>query len=184
MNDQITISLPSSLYPFQLTDLMSFEYERYTLQNVFTRITDSQREACVQLWLRNGVLPSQEAAWARTEQICYFITDTSSKELVGVNTLYQDRLQPSGPMFWMNRMFIDPQHRSGRLMITGTALMLCYARRSLSNQGPRGVVNINENRKLSRPGMARIFQRLGYQQIGRQHGNEILLFDFDRVSFS
>lgn len=183
MKDQKTISLPNALYPFELQDLMRFDHDGYTLHNVFTKISDAQRQACVELWLRNRVLPSAEAAWARTDQVCYFITNANNNELVGVNTLYQDSLQPGGATFWMNRMFLDPKARSGRLMITGTALMLCYAKTHLSDQGAGGVVNVNENRKLSRPGMAKIFQRLGYQKIGHQHGNEVLLFDFARINF-
>lgn len=177
------IFLPSSLYPFTLADIQKLKYGDFTLQNVFGVMTEEQRHACVNMWLRNNVLPSEQVAWQRTEQVCYFITESSTGKLVGVNTLYIDYLEQGGQAFYMNRMFIDPLYRSGRLMVTGTALMLCYAKSALAAQGLPGVINVNENRKLSRPGMAKIFQRLGYRKIGEQFGNEILLFEFANIDY-
>ena len=174
------IRLPSDLYPFRLSGLPQFHYGQYTLTNVFSRITKQQRQACVDLWTRNGVL-SQEQAWVRSAEVCYFITLTSSKKLIGVNTLYVGRVLSGGPQLYLNRMFIDPIYRNSRLMITGTAMMLCFAKTELEKNGMPGVVNINENRKLSRPGMGKIFSRLGYRKEGYQEGKEILYFEFEGI---
>jgi len=181
--DKIDINLPSGLYPFRLNDLAKFEYERYTLINVFQTITDEQRQACVDLWLRNRVIPNQQAAWQRSNQVCYFITETVSGDLIGVNTLYLDQLVANGARFYFNRMFIDPRFRNSRLMITGTAMMLCYARTHLAEKGIGGVVNINENTKLGRPGMRRIFDRLGYRKQGEQDGKDVLYFEFANINY-
>jgi len=174
------IQLPSSLFPFTLAQVDRLEYDSYTLQNVFQSISQEQREACLDLWSRNRIPMTDEAAWQRSSQVCYYITETSTDKLVGVNTLYLDTIN-SPQQYWMNRMFIDPAYRNSRLMITGTALMLCYAKLNLSSQGIPGVVNINENRKLSRKGMHRIFSRLGYRRQGELAGQEVLYFQFDRI---
>lgn len=182
--DRIQINLPSALYPFRTKDLPRLEFGSYTLQNVFQSITEEQRRACVELWLRNRVIPTEQAALQRSNQVCYFITDSASGQCVGVNTLYRDRLVANGPEFFFNRMFIDPDYRNSRLMITGTAMMLCYAKTRLAGLGVEGVININENTKLSRPGMNKIFTRLGYRSIGQQNGKEVLYFEFSRIHYT
>jgi len=68
-------------------------------------------------------------------------------------------------------------------MITGTAAMLCYAKYFLSDRGIPGIINVNENQKLSRSGMQRIFSRLGYQHYGWQNDKEVIFFEFDRVNY-
>ncbi len=182
MSDQeIEIYLPSALYPFKLADLPSFEFGAYTLKNVYQKITERQQYACVEMWLRNRVIPNEQAALERSKQVCYFITETASNKLIGVNTLYLGQVNQDGPQVYLNRMFIDPKFRDSRLMITGTAMMLAYAKTHLSDKGISGVVNINENRKLSRPGMNRIFDRLGYRKQGMKDGQVVLFYEFDRI---
>jgi hypothetical protein len=177
----IELKLKQGLFPFSAGQLDYFEFGRFALRNVFGSITENQRQQCVELWLDNNVLPNQRAALERSNEVCYMLSDLESQRIIGVNTLYPGTLGNQGAPVWLNRMFIDPHHRSTRLMITGTAMMLCYAKTTLSNQGHVGVVNVNENRKLSRPGMQRIFERLGYRRIGWQAGNEVLLFRFSDI---
>jgi len=182
MSDQeIEIHLPSALYPFRLDDLPEFEFGAYTLKNVYQNITEQQQQACVEMWLRNRVIPNEQAALERSKQVCYFITETASEKLIGVNTLYAGQVMQGGPQIYLNRMFIDPKYRDSRLMITGTAMMLCFAKTHLADEGYPGVVNINENKKLSRPGMNRIFERLGYTKKGMQNGQVVLFYEFDRI---
>ena len=180
---EIEINLPSTLYPFKLADLPVFEFGAYTLLNVYQKITEEQKHACVEMWLRNRVLPNKQAALERSKEVCYFITETASDKLIGVNTLYQSHVTNSTPKVFLNRMFIDPAYRNSRLMITGTAVMLCYAKTQLADQGIPGVVNINENKKLSRPGASQIFERLGYRKQRMQNGQEVLYFEFARIQF-
>jgi len=179
--DTFEITLPSSLFPFRLIDVPQFTYGPYRLDNVFRSINSQQRQACVELWLRNGAVASPTMAWERSRQVCYLMTENAGNRLVGVNTLYPDRLVADGPRFWFNRMFIEPQHRSSRLMIVGTAAMLCYARTQLSSEGIPGVLNVNENPKLGRRGMRRIFSRLGYRCQGEQNGQDVWYFEFSSI---
>lgn len=178
-----TIALPSALFPFYGKDLMKFDYGGYRLQNVFQSINEEQIGACVDLWLRNRVLPSEEAARQRSAEVCYFITDRKSSKLIGVNTLYPDTLPGTKHPVFMNRMFIDPTYRNSRLMIVGTAMMLVFAKTHLEHNLQLGVANLNENGKLSRPGMNRIFDRLGYRRLGFVSGQELLFFEFKRIQF-
>ena len=136
------------------------------------------------MWLENNVLPSKEMAWHRSNQVCYMITDTKTDEMIGVNTLYRDKLPNNDEDYFFNRMFIQPEHRNSRLMITGTAAMLCYAKHFLSEQGAAGIININENTKLSKPGMQRIFMRLGYRHVGWSDQKEIILFSFNNIHYT
>lgn len=175
------IELPSSLFPFRLEQLECFAYGSYRLRNVFGKINEQQQQACIELWLKNHVLPNRQAAVERSKEVCYLIEDTRNEQVIGVNTLYPGHLDKGHTKVWLNRMFLDPQHRATRLMIIGTALMLCYAKTNLTDQGMVGVVNVNENRKLSRPGMQRIFQRLGYKHLGWQQNKEVILFEFAKV---
>ena len=150
---------------------------------MFEKISEAQKAACIELWLSNKFLPSHAASRKRSEQICYLLTEVTSGKVIGVNTLYQGSVSRGGTTVWLNRMFIDPAHRDTRLMIVGTSMMLCFAKTYLESRGLPGVGNVNENRKLSRPGMQRIFQRLGYQKLGWQNGNEVIIFRFSDVQF-
>ena len=103
---------------------------------------------------------------------------------MGVNTLYQGKVVEHGPTRFLNRMFIDPQHRNSRLMIVGTGMMLCFAKTQLADRDVGAVVNVNENVKLMRPGSRAIFERLGYQSQGLHNGQEVWLFEFNRIEIN
>ncbi|MEO0369538.1 MAG: hypothetical protein AAF197_12280 [Pseudomonadota bacterium] len=180
----ISLQVPSELFPFTIDQLDQLAFEQYLLTNVFEKITVEQRDACVELWLRNRVLPSEEAAIKRSQQICYHLTNRDSGKTIGVNTLYRGFVTNEMPEVWLNRMFIDPLYRNTRLMIVGTSMMLCFAKLHLSDRGLPGVVNINENRKLSRPGAQRVFHRLGYRRIGWQNNNEVIMFRFNDIELN
>lgn len=177
------IKLENGLYPFNVSDLPCIYWQDYKLENVFKKITDAQRQACIEMWLKHKVIASEETALKRTDQICYLLTDTKSGDVIGVNTLYQDKLPTSSKTYFFNRMYILPEHRNSRLMIIGTAAMLCFAKHHLSDFGVAGVINVNENKKLSRPGLQRIFRRLGYRHYAWKDDKEIIIFEFDRVSY-
>ena len=177
------IKLGQGLYPFTLAELAQFDYDEYRLINVFGKITAEQQRACIEMWSRAGVLSSPREAQQRALQVCYLIQHRDSEKVIGVSTLYLDAALGDDELFYANRMFIDAEHRSSRLMITGTAMMICYAKQMLANNGVRGVININENTKLSRPGMQRIFKRLGYRYLMRRHNAEVILFEFDTVNY-
>jgi hypothetical protein len=177
-NNQFEIILPSARFPFRLADLLRCNYGPYTLQNVFRTITKEQQRACVELWIRNQALSSEIAAWIRSEEVCYFITETATGNLVGMNTLYIDHLSAPDGRYLFYRMFIDPLFRNSRLMIVGTAMAACYAKIHLAKYGVLGVVNVNENPKLARRGLATVFSRLGYQVIDQQDGHDSWLFLF------
>lgn len=135
------------------------------------------------MWLQAGVIRSEEQAWQRSEQVCYMFFHIASGQLAGVNTLYSDVDARSGEKWFLNRMFIQPAFRQTRLMIVGTSLMLVFSRLQLADEGVKGVVNINENRKLHRRSMHRIFTNLGYQFSHASDDDEVWFFNFDRIEF-
>lgn len=179
--DTLEIVLPSPLFPFTLAELPDFQRGRYRLHNVFRSISPREQQECAELWLRHGVIMSPRAAWERSREVCYLLRECATGRLVGLNTLYPDRVAADGPECLQNRMFIQPESRDSRLMITATAATLCYAKTRLEDDGIQGILNINENPKLGRPGMRRIFSRLGYRWQGQRRGQDIWYFDFPGV---
>ncbi len=177
------IQTPSALFPFSKDDIVKFETATFCLENVYKKIDDVQRQACVDLWLQNRVITSEQAAWERSEQVCYYITEKLTGKLIGVNTLYVDKIGSESQDYYFYRMFISPEFRGSRLMVTATALTLYFAKNELSNYGPLGVVNVNENRKLARTGTRKLFSNLGYRYVGEFAGQDVWLFDFARVQF-
>jgi hypothetical protein len=175
------IVLPSSLFPFRREDLPGFDWGEYRLENVFRRIDPPRQQACVELWIGAGVIPSPKAAWERSQQVCYLLWHRDTGQLAGLNTLYPERPETCDQDCFINRMFIRPEHRRTRLMIVATAATVCYAKTRLATEGIPGVLNVNENRKLGRPGMRRIFTRLGYRPRGSIHGRDAWYFDFSAV---
>lgn len=178
--DRFEITLPSALFPFTREDLPSFEWGGYRMENVFEAIDPSRQQACVELWLLVGAITSPRAAWDRSRQVCYLMWHKDTGELAGLNTLYLDGPTGDTPACFVNRMFIRPDHRRSRLMIVATAATICYAKAELEGRA-RGVLNINENPKLARPGMRRIFGRLGYQPREPREGKDAWFFEFSRV---
>ena len=172
------IVLPSKLWPFTLQDLERFDYGRYRLENVFNKITQPQRQACVDMWMRNQVIVDEKSAWERSNQICYMMIDLRSDKVIGVNTLYSQPIQMLNRSVYFNRMFIDRNNRDSRLMIVGTAITFCYGKVKLENNGQSGIALIFENQKLTRPGLAKCFNSHGCHKVGNYNGQEVWYFDF------
>lgn len=185
MNEPPTLfELPHPLYPFRLTELADFRHGPYRLVNVFRRITEEQRQACVRMWLEERALPTEEAAWRRSLEVCYLILHAEDGGLVGVNTAYVDRYPPQNAHYFFNRMFIRPAHRAGRLMIAGTAAAVCHLSMHHAREGLRGVVNVNENPKLFRSSVHQIFAGGGYRFDGLVDGRENWRLEFDSIRFA
>jgi hypothetical protein len=172
------IILPSPLFPFTLVDLPEFNRGRYRLRNVYRNIDRREQQECVELWLRHGVIISPRAAWERSREACYLLREQETGRLIGLNTLFADRVSEDGPPCLQNRMFIEPEFRGSRLMVSTTAATLCYAKTRLEAEGIQGILNVNENPRLGRRGMRRLFTRLGYQWLDRRHGRDVWFFDF------
>ncbi len=178
-----TITLPNPIYPFRLAELDDFCYGPYRLVNVYRRISEAQRRACVEMWLQARALSSEEAAWQRSLEVCYLFVHSGDGVLAGVNTAYVERYPSRDARYFFNRMFIRPAYRDSRLMIVGTAAAICFLRTRHGDEGVRGVVNINQNPKLYRRGMQRVFERLGYRLDGLTEGKETWRFEFDEIRF-
>ena len=175
--------LPHALYPFRLAELGDFRYGGYRLVNVFRRITEEERRACVRMWLEERALTSEEAAWNRSREVCYLFLNEADGVLAGVNTVYVARYLPRDAPYFFNRMFIRPACRDSRLMIAGTSAAICSLRTHHAGEGVRGVVNINENPKLYRRNIRRLFEQAGYRLDGLTEGKETWRYEFDEIRF-
>jgi hypothetical protein len=69
------------------------------------------------------------------------------------------------------------------LMIAGTCAAICYLKTHDAGEGVRGVVNINENPKLYRRNIRRLFEQAGYRLDGLTDGKETWRYEFDEVQF-
>lgn len=167
---------PNPHAPFRLTELAGFDYCGYRLVNVFRRITEEQRNACVRMWLEERALPTEEAAWRRSLEVCYLIMNPSGDGLAGVNTVYVATYPPQNAAYFFVRMFIRPGYRGGGLMIAGTTAAVCHLKTHHAREGVRGVVFVNENPKLFRSPIHSLFASGGYQFDGvleiKQYGSE------------
>lgn len=177
------IFIPGGLFPFTKAQVFDYEYGVFQLLNVYGKITEDQRKQCVSMWLQTGVIPTVELAWQRSEQVCYMFIHRPTGQLAGVNTLYSEVDAATGEKWFLNRMFIRPKFRSTRLMIIGTSLMLVFAKTYLAKEGDKGVKNINENKKLHKKSLRKIFTRLGYTFSHAFNEKEVWFFDFDAVEF-
>jgi len=185
------IVVPSALYPYRSADDLSlFDYQNFQLVNVFGKITSAQRQQCIQMWRDGGVPFTEHEALQRSQQVCYLFRHIDSGELAGVNTLYKEFLPQLKSEWFCNRMYIRPEYRTSRLMVLATTLMLYYSwlhlRKQQGSNGERirGVANINDNIKLHRKGMRRIFERVGYRYSHKVLNREVWLFAFDEIDFT
>ncbi len=183
MNEPKLITLPCRSYPIRTTDLASYSYKNYRLQNVYESLTPEQQRAVIEFWLDNGALTSREAAQQRSSEVCYLISEQNSGKIVGVTTLYPDRVGDPPDLCLLMRMFITPSDRRTWLAICAAAMTLVFASKHLSDRGYAGVVNVNENLKLARSGTSKRFEAAGYCLLGQWRGQDVWFFDFKQTQF-
>lgn len=182
-NPTTIIHLPSQEYPFTLSDLPEFNYHGYTLCNVYENLSHQQREMLVAFWLANDALPDRKAALERSHQACYLMTNTETSELVGLTTIYPSQVSQTSREYLIMRMFIGHKFRPSPLSIIGVSLTKVFASTKLAKCGYAGLVNINENKKLARPSVRKLFEKGGYKLLGQSQGQDVWLFDFANHQF-
>lgn len=158
--------------------LASYDYHGYTVYNVYRAISPALRDEIVEMWARNQALPGREAAERRIDQVVLAVRNPAG-QMAGVSTVYAGDFQQRGNPYFFYRMFIQPGDRIPGLMRFVT-LQTCH----LMNEryqpgGPQGVIIVTENRKLMRPGMQRMFERNGYERLGRDsRGYDVWRYPF------
>lgn len=153
-------------------------FKDYLLENVYLRTTDGQRSEIVALW-RNEGSGLAGADRERSSREAVFLVRTGSGELAGVSTVALVRVK-GGQRFYSYSMFLRKRDR-----VPNLAVAVCNATREFLRNfkhpvsQPVGMLNVNENPKLMRPGMRRLFARLGFRYWGQTAlGEDVWITDF------
>ena len=186
MTEQIEkreIVVPSRLFPFHTKgDAQEYHYLNFQLLNVHQKITDAQRQLCIDMWTEEGIPLTESELAERSNQVCYLFMDTDTGKLAGVNTLYR-QFMPYLQSHWLaNRSFIRPQFRTSRLAVIGVGITIYYSLLHLSHDSDtKGLVSIHENIGLQRPGIRGLYAKGGFRYSHNIHRNEVWLLPFDEV---
>ena len=155
----------------ELASGLNLHFKDYLMENVYLRTTEAQRSEMVELW-RNEGSGLEGADAERTSHEAVFLVRNRSGELAGVSTVALIRLK-DGRRFYSCSLFLRPRDRVPYLMIN-----VCDATRDFLRTfkhplaQPAGMLNINENPRLMRPGARRIFVRHGYTYWGQTSKGE------------
>ena len=157
---------------------LNLYFRDYLFENVYLRTTECQRAEILTLW-HNGKAGIEGADAERSSREAVFLIRNRSGQLVGASTVALVRLK-DGQRYYSFSLFLRPQDRVPYLMVT-----VCDATRDFLRNfkhpvsQPAGMLNINENRKLMRPGMRRLFERHGYRYWGQtMSGEDVWVTEF------
>ncbi|MCX7098149.1 MAG: hypothetical protein NTV43_09645 [Methylococcales bacterium] len=158
---------------------MDLRFNNYRLENVYLATSDEQRRAIGAFWLDEKALPHHVRAEQRAHEVVIMVYTADSNELAGVSTASPRRA--GGRLYYAYRMFLRPQHRVPYLMwavITATRNFLAGFNHPKVQAA--GMLHINENPKLMKPGIRRFFLRHGYRYCGKnRHGHDIWVINFE-----
>ena len=156
----------------------NLRFKDYLLENVYLRTTESQRAEILALWQTEKAGIEGVDADRGSREAVYLVRNASG-ELAGVSTVALIRLK-DGRRFYSCSLFLRPRDRVPYLMIT-----VCDATRDFLRHfthpvaQPAGMLNINENPRLMRPGVRKLFARHGYRYWGQTaRGEDVWITEF------
>jgi hypothetical protein len=162
----------------ELASGLNLHFRGYLLENVYLRTTGAQRAEILALW-HNEQAGIKGADAERSSGEAVFLVRAPSGELAGVSTVALVRLK-NGQRFYSYSMFLRKRDRVPNLMIT-----VCDATRDFLRifkhpvSQPVGMLNVNENPRLMRPGARRVFERHGYRYWGQTSlGEDVWVTEF------
>ena len=162
----------------QLATGLNLHFKEYLLENVYLRTTEAHRAEILALW-HNEQAGLKGADAERSSHEAVFLVRAPSGKLAGVSTVALVRLK-SGQRFYSYSMFLRKRDRVPNLMIT-----VCDATRDFLRtfkhpvSQPVGMLNVNENPRLMRPGARRVFVRHGYRYWGQTSlGEDVWVTEF------
>jgi hypothetical protein len=154
----------------------------YRLENVYLRATDAERAEILAMW-RDEHVGIDEVSAERSSREAVYLVRNPSGELAGVSNVALIRLK-DGRRFYSCSLFLRPRDRVPYLMIrvcNATRDFLRTFRHPVSQ--PAGMLNVNENRRLMRPGVRRLFARHGYRYWGQtSKGEDVWVTEFGEQS--
>jgi peroxiredoxin len=153
-------------------------FKDYLLQNVYLRTTRAERSEIIRLWHEEEAINDPAEAKQRAAE-AVFLVRTASGELAGLSTVGLVRAR-DGRTFYAYQMFLRKQDRVSYLMLAvvlATRDFLSTFRHPTSQ--PAGMVHVNENTKLMRPGLRKLFERHGYSYWGvTAEGEDVWAVEF------
>ncbi|NLB12866.1 MAG: hypothetical protein GX826_02440 [Gammaproteobacteria bacterium] len=99
------------------TDTATAEHRRFTLTQVWPRISDADAAELLEFWKREGAIPDEAQARARLAQVVLLARDAEGA-IAGVCTAYAMTPPQLGQPMYFWRGFIAPKWRSTRLIGT------------------------------------------------------------------
>jgi len=154
----------------------------YILENVYLRTTEGQRSEILALWRNEGAgLEGADAERSSHEGV--FMVRTQAGELAGVSNAALVRLK-DGRRFYSMGVFLRKQDQA----IPYLGITVCDVTRDFLRKfkhpvaQPAGVLNVNENPRLMRPGVRKLFRRHGYQYWGQTaRGEDVWVTVFEEA---
>jgi hypothetical protein len=146
------------------------QFKEFSICWAFGRLTADVRVALVKFWLVNDAVRDPREAWRRTFDVACIALNTQG-EIVGVSSIYIDRLAPAESTYWFYRTFIRSDSRVlglNQIIFNAGFDQLAEMHRA-EPASPSGVVVVTENPKLESRGGVRILQRNGLKRLGTDH---------------
>ncbi len=145
---------------------MTRRFRDYLLENVYLRATEVQRSEIIALWQGEGVVRDAGERERRSHEAVFLIRAPSG-ELAGLSTVGLARVE-AGRTFYAYRMFLRKRDRIPNLMVAVVIATREFLRDFKHPElRPAGILHVNENPKLMRPGARRLFARFGYRFWGK-----------------
>ena len=156
----------------------SIRFRDYLLENVYLRATEVQRSEIIALWQGEGVVRDAGERERRSHEAVFLIRAPSG-ELAGLSTVGLARVE-DGRTFYTYRMFLRKRDRIPYLMVAVVIATRDFLRNFKHPElQPAGILHVNENPKLMRPGAKRLFARFGYRFWGKTaDGQDVWAADF------
>lgn len=162
----------------ELATGLNLHFKDYVLENVYLRTTEAQRLEMLELW-RSEESGLEGPGAERSSREAVYMVRAPSGQLAGVSTVALIRLK-DGRRFYSCSLFLRPRDRVPYLMIN-----VCDATRDFLRTfkhpvaQPDGMLNINENPRLARPGVRKLFARHGYKYWGQTaRGEDVWITEF------
>ena len=157
---------------------LNLRFRDYLLENVYLRTTDAQRSEILELWRTEGAGIEGDDA-ERSSREAVFLVRAPSGELAGVTTVALVRLK-DGRRFYSMSLFLRKRDCIPYLHIN-----VCDATRDFLRHfkhpvaQPCGVLNVQENARLMKPGVRKLFERHGYKYCGQTAcGEDVWITEF------
>jgi hypothetical protein len=157
---------------------MSHKLENYRLQNVYLRTSAAQRAQLAAFWLREGAIADPWEAERRAHEAAFLVW-RNDDELAGLSTVRLHCMH-DGRWVYAYRMFLRERDRMPYLMNLVIATTRDFLRDfKHPDAQPVGMLHVNENPKLMRPGIRKLFERHGYRYLGQNRkGQDLWLTEF------